>query len=216
MLHTMLVLSTNKGPILQVENQKPAKKLPRLRELEYSPNSNPLVEPREIAIKKRYVRTGRREELVNPKTGEISQAVVHQQVMEKDDAEFVKVFAAGIKAMYDLNRTAARVFQLVLEKYEQEPMAGGYADSLYLVWFDGGLSGQAIGMSEATFNRGLRELVDKGFLYPRLPGVYWTNPNLFFKGDRVAFVHEYRRKKASRQDELERIGQQRLPEMDQD
>ena len=117
--------------------------------------------------------------------------------------------------MYDLNRTAARVFHLVLEKYEQEPMTGGYADSLYLVWFDGGLSGQAIGMSEATFNRGLRGLVEKGFLYPRLPGVYWTNPNLFFKGDRVAFIHEYKRKSSgkTRLDELEARGQQRLPEL---
>lgn len=143
-------------------------------------------------------------------TGEVSRVVSHHQVMEKDDAEFVKVFSAGIKAMYDLNRTAARVFQLVLERYEQEPMTGGYADSLYLVWFDGGLSGQSIGMSEATFNRGLRELVDKGFLYPRLPGVYWTNPNLFFKGDRVAFIHEYRRHKPSAKDSLEARGQQRL------
>lgn len=65
-------------------------------------------------------------------------------------------------------------------------------------------------MSEATFNRGLRELVDKGFLYPRLPGVYWTNPNLFFKGDRVAFIHEYRRHKPSAKDSLEARGQQRL------
>lgn len=198
---------------MQVKDQKTARKLTRLRELEYSPNSNPLVEPREIAIKKRFVRTGKVEELMNTSTGEVSRVVSHQQVMEKDDAEFVKVFAAGIKAMYDLSRTASRVFHLVLEKYEQEPMTGGYADSLYLVWFDGGLSGQAIGMSEATFNRGLRELVEKGFLYPRLPGVYWTNPNLFFKGDRVAFVHEYRRKRSTKpaaQQELEARGQQRL------
>ena len=209
----MFVRQSNMELILQVKDQKTTRKLPRLRELEYSPNSNPLVETREIAIKKRYVRTGRAEELMNTETGEVSRVVAHHQVMEKDDAEFVKVFAAGIKAMYDLNRTAARVFQLVLEKYEQEPMAGGYADSLYLVWFDGGLSGQAIGMSEATFNRGLRELVEKGFLYPRLPGVYWTNPNLFFKGDRVAFIHEYRRKrqgKPTRQETLEAAGQQRL------
>ena len=209
----MPVRQSNTELILQVKDQKPVKKLTRLRELEYSPNSNPLVEPREIAIKKRFVRTGKSEELLNTQTGEVSRVVSHHQVMEKDDAEFVKVFAAGIKAMYDLNRTAARVFHLVLEKYEQEPMTGGYADSLYLVWFDGGLSGQAIGMSEATFNRGLRELVEKGFLYPRLPGVYWTNPNLFFKGDRVAFVHEYRRKRSAKpteQDELEARGQGRL------
>jgi len=195
---------------LQVKESRAPRKLLKLRELDYSPNSNPLVEPREIRVKKRYVRTGRTEELLNVDTGEVSRVVAHHQVMEKDDAEFVKVFAAGIKAMYDLNRTAARVFQLVLERYEKEPMVGGYADTIYLVWFDGGLSGQAIGMSEATFNRGLRELVEKGFLYPRLPGVYWTNPNLFFKGDRVAFIHEYRRKVPTRQDELEAAGQQRL------
>ncbi len=195
---------------MQVKESRAPRKLLKLRELDYSPNSNPLVEPREIRVKKRYVRTGRTEELLNVDTGEVSRVVAHHQVMEKDDAEFVKVFAAGIKAMYDLNRTAARVFQLVLERYEKEPMVGGYADTIYLVWFDGGLSGQAIGMSEATFNRGLRELVEKGFLYPRLPGVYWTNPNLFFKGDRVAFIHEYRRKVPTRQDELEAAGQQRL------
>ena len=209
----MSLLPSNLELILQVKTQKQPRRLPKLRELEYSPNSNPLVETRQIAIKKRYVRTGKTEELLNTETGEISRVVAHHQVIEKDDAEFVKVFSAGIKAMYDLNRTAARVFQLVLERYEQEPMAGGYADSLYLMWFDGGLSGQAIGMSEATFNRGLRELVEKGFLYPRMPGVYWTNPNLFFKGDRVAFIHEYRRKrtaKPSSQEQLEAAGQQRL------
>lgn len=195
---------------MQVKESRASRKLLKLRELDYSPSSNPLVEPREIRVKKRYVRTGRAEELLNVDTGKVSRVVAHHQVMEKDDAEFVKVFAAGIKAMYDLNRTAARVFQLVLERYEKEPMVGGYADTIYLVWFDGGLSGQAIGMSEATFNRGLRELVEKGFLYPRLPGVYWTNPNLFFKGDRVAFIHEYRRRKPTEQDELEARGQQRL------
>lgn len=215
MIHTVVQDGPKKGLILQVKTQKTPRKLPRLRELEYSPNSNPLVEPREIVIKKRFVRTGKSEELLNPQTGEISRVVSHHQVMEKDDAEFVKVFAAGIRAMYDLNQTEARVFQLVLERYELEPMTGGYADSLYLVWFDGGLSGQAIGMSEATFNRGLRGLVEKGFLYPRLPGVYWTNPNLFFKGDRVAFIHEYKRKSSgkTRLDELEARGQQRLPEL---
>ncbi len=202
---------------MQVKQKKETRNLPKLRQLEYSPATNPLIEPREIRVKKRFVRTGRKEELVSLQTGEIQQAVSHHQVVEKDDAEFVKVFSAGIKAMYDLNRTAARVFQLVLEKYEREPMTGGYADSLYLMWFDGGLSGAEVNMSEATFNRGLRELVDKGFLYPRMPGVYWTNPNLFFKGDRVAFIHEYHRKSRvsedqERREKLEAKGQTRLTE----
>lgn len=172
------------------------KKLPKLRDLQYSPNVNPLMEPREIKVKKRWVKSGRTEDLVNPATGEIAGVAAIHQVEERDDAEFVKVFAAGIKAIYELSRTAGRVFQVVLDQYQREPMSKGFADTLYLAWFDGGLSGQDVGMSESTFNRGMRELVDKGFIYPRMPGVYWVNPSMFFKGDRVLFIKEYRRRKS--------------------
>jgi len=34
----------------------------------------------------------------------------------------------------------------------------------------------------------------KGFLAPRSPNLFWVNPSLFFKGDRVMFIKEYRRK----------------------
>jgi DNA-binding transcriptional regulator YhcF (GntR family) len=179
---------------MQVDTKK---QLPKLRQLAYSPEVNPLAEPQKITTKRRYVKSGRGADLVNPATGEIHAVASIHQVEERDDAEFVKVFAAGIKAAYELGKTAGRVFQVVLEQYEREPMSKGFADSVYLAWFDGGLSGQSIGMSEATFNRGMRELVDKGFIYPRSPSLYWTNPNLFFKGDRVMFIKEYRRRKAS-------------------
>lgn len=184
---------------LQVEQKK---KLPRLRALSYSPDVNPLVEPQQIQVKRRWVKSGRSEELVNPATGEISGVAAIHQVEERDDAEFVKVFAAGVKAIYDLTKTASRVFQVVLETYQSEPMSKGFADSIYLAWFDGGLSGQSIGMSEATFNRGMRELVDKGFIYPRSPSLFWVNPSMFFKGDRVLFIKEYRRKRGSSADEV--------------
>lgn len=179
---------------MQVEKKRV---LPKLRQLAYSPEVNPLAEPQQITTKRRYVKSGRGADLVNPATGEIHAVATIHQVEEKDDAEFVKVFASGIKAAYELGKTAGRTFQVVLEQYEREPMSKGFADSVYLAWFDGGLSGQSIGMSEATFNRGMRELVDKGFIYPRSPSLYWVNPNLFFKGDRVLFVKEYRRRKVS-------------------
>jgi hypothetical protein len=176
------------------------------------------MEPREVQVKKRWVKTGRAEQLVNMATGEVTGVSAHHQVEERDDAEFVKVFAAGIRGIYDLSRTASRVFQVVLDQYQKEPMSKGFADTLYLAWFDGGLSGQAVGMSESTFNRGMRELVDKGFLYPRSPSVYWVNPAMFFKGDRVLFVKEYRRRRASADEaaraELEARGQLRIDQAD--
>lgn len=193
---------------------KEKKALPKLRSMSYSPDVNPLMEPSQVQVKKRWVKSGKTEQLVNLTTGEISGVTAHHQVEERDDAEFVKVFAAGVKAIYDLTKTASRVFQVVLDQYQREPMRNGFADSLYLAWFDGGLDGQSVGMSESTFNRGLRELVDKGFVYPRSPSVFWVNPSMFFKGDRVLFIKEYRRRvtKAdqAQRDELEAKGQLRL------
>ena len=169
---------------MQVESRK----LPKLRQLSYSPDVNPLAESYQITSKRRYLRLVRGADLIDPATDEVHAVSVIQQVEEKDDAEFVEVFSAGIKAVYELTKTAARTFQVVLDNYEQEPMSMGFVDSVYLAWFDGCLSGQTIGMSEATFNRGMRELVDKGFIYPRSPSLYRVNPNLFFKGDRVMFI----------------------------
>lgn len=184
-----------------------------LRKLDYSPSLNPLVEPQEIKTKRRLVKSGKSEQLVNPATGEIAGVAAIHQIEERDDTEFVKVFAAGVSAAYDLSRTAQRVFSIVLDQYQRTPMSGGYADSINLFWFDAGIEGRDVGMSEKTFQRGLKELLEKSFLAPRQPNVFWVNPSLFFKGDRVIFVKEYRRRKSSdetKQSALEKGGQQRL------
>ena len=166
-----------------------------LRTLEYSPNENPLAVISEVPMKKKRVRSGlAHKTLIDAETNELVAASVVHQIEEKDSDEFVKVFAAGIAATYELTRTGQRVFQAILQEYEQTPMSRGFADSIYLAWFDGGLSGRNIGMSEYTFKRGLRELLEKGFIAPQAPNVFWVNPALFFKGDRVLLVREYRRK----------------------
>ena len=184
-------------------------KLLRIRDLKLSPYTNPLIEPQTIETKRRVVRSARGGDLVDPLTGEVSAVAMIHAVEEKDDAEFVKVFAAGVKAAYGLTRTAGRVFQAVLSEYQRTPMKGGFADAVDLFWFGGGLCGRDIEMSEATFNRGLRELLTQQFLYPRSPSSYWVNPALFFKGNRVAFIREYRRRSAG-QDDAEDTAQQRL------
>ena len=170
---------------------KPKTALDRLL---YSPTINPLMEPQTIQTTRRLVRTGRSQNLLDPATGElIAKSAIHT-IEEKDDENFVKVFAAGIAASYDLTKTAQRVFQVVLDQYQRTPMSGGYADAVNLFWFGDGIEGRDVGMSEFTFKRGLRELLDKSFLYPKDSASFWTNPALFFKGNRVVFIKEYRRK----------------------
>ena len=175
-----------------------------------SPLINPLVEPQQLKTRRRLVRSGRSEDLVNQATGEISGVAAIHQIEERDDAEFVKVFAAGVAATYDLTKTAQRVFQGVLDQYQRTPMSRGYADSVELFWFGSGINGRDAGMSERTWMRGLKELLEKRFLYPKTTSTYWTNPALFFKGDRVLFIKEYRRRKPTEQETLEAAGQQRL------
>lgn len=170
-----------------------------LRYLDYSPNENPLLQVGSIPVRKKRVGSRVGKSLIDAETGEIMGAAVIHQVEEKDLEEFVKVFAAGVAATYSLTRTGQRVFQAILKVYEDTPMVKGYADSIYLAWFDDGLCGHSLDMSEASFRRGLRELLAKDFLSPKLPNQYWVNPALFFKGDRVLFVKEYRRKAEKKQ-----------------
>lgn len=175
-----------------------------------SPLVNPLMEPQQITTKRRYVRSGKSEDLINAATGEVHGVATIHQVEERDDAEFVKVFAAGVAASYELTKTAQRVFQVVLDQYQRTPMSRGFADHVNLFWFDGGIDGRAVDMSERTFMRGLKELLEKRFIASKDGTAFWTNPALFFKGDRVMFIKEYRRRKVTQADQLEARGQMRI------
>ena len=169
-----------------------------------SPYENPLVAPTTVKTHRRKTRAAVSERsLVDPETGAVEAVSMIHTVEERDNEQFVKVFADGVKAAFGLTKTAGRVFQAVLDAYQKEAMTGGYADSVSLYWFGEGLNGESIGMSEKTFNRGLKELLEKSFLHPKVPNVYWVNPALFFKGDRVAFVREYRRAQTSRRQQLD-------------
>ena len=72
-------------------------------------------------------------------------------------------------------------------------------------------------MSQATFYRGLNELIEGDFLASTLrTGRYFINPDFVFNGNRLAFIKEFRLKATNtakdqrEREELERQGQQRL------
>jgi hypothetical protein len=176
------------------------KTIKQLKE-DYSRHSNPLVAPHEIRTKKRRVRVGGTD-TVDHETGEVLTRTAILSIEEKDDEHFVKVFAEGVAASFQLGAAGKRVFQAVLAEYGRLPLSGGFVDAINLPWFGDGLCGNSIGMSKRTFNRGFKELLEKRFLSPKSPDTYWVNPNLFFKGDRVQFIREFRR---VRTDEIKKI-----------
>lgn len=183
-----------------------------LKKLPFSPTRNPLIDGFSLKTRNKRVSAGGVQSVIDSH-GEVRTAVIVEE-QEVDETQFVKVFTAGIRAAFGLSLTGSRVFQAMLDVYQTQPMSGGFADSIYLHFFDGGLDGRKLDMSDRTYRRGLVELLENGFLYPRGENLFWVNPTMFFRGNVATFVKTYR-KRASSADEAERValeakGQQRL------
>lgn len=184
---------------------------PSLKSLVYSRDHNPLLEPGAIQVRRGH---NRQAPPAIQSDGEL--AVIHE-IIEKDDAEFVKIFAEGVQAAHGLSKTAFRVFMMILTQYQRAPMPSGYVDSVY-VDFDGmSANDNPDKISARTFTDGLKELMAKKFLAPKSPGFFWINVTLFFKGNRVQYIREYVRKHPvtlaadqARRDELAKQGRRRL------
>lgn len=127
--------------------------------------------------------------VVNTATGEAlgDMAVMGiRKVVDKE--EFVKFFGAGIEEVFDLAKPAKDLFRVILKAYLDAKMQ---PDQLYIN-FDVMVTDYKYERSRPTFNNGLNELCIKGFLAPveRRENLYWINPNLFYKGDRIRLVRE--------------------------
>jgi hypothetical protein len=132
------------------------------------------------------------------------------QYEEVDKTKFVKLYVSGVRAFRELSKAGATVFEIL---YTEVQKAIG-RDRVYLSF--AGISSDEFNLSQATFTRGMRELIDKKFVAPTASvGWYWVNPDYMWNGDRLAYVKEYRLKRdessdAKYRDQLEARGQERL------
>ncbi|MBI5765468.1 MAG: replication/maintenance protein RepL [Planctomycetes bacterium] len=115
---------------------------------------------------------------------------------EVDSSRFVKMFLDGIKQAADLSKTGLQVFELVYHEMRANPGSDEIKLNQYVA--------KDHGISDRTYQRGVRELLEKEFLY-RSPsdGVFFVNIRFMFNGDRLAFVRTYHLKGAGRQQELQ-------------
>lgn len=153
-----------------------------------------------------------RHRLINEETGEASgdMAVVGvQKIVDKE--EFVKFFGAGIIEVFDLRKPGKDLFKVILHAYLD---AKNQPDQIYINYqvlnedYD-------YSKSRPTFSNGMAELLQKGFLAPVAgrENLYWVNPHLFYKGDRIRIVKEYVREGTPAAESL-RAEQARLEQQD--
>lgn len=124
-------------------------------------------------------------------TGEAVGVHEFRKTKQVDEQHFVKIFKECLADIYNLNKTSAQVFSIVLAEYEKTPLKSGYADTVELFIKANTLNGEPMKISTRTWTRGLKELVEKRFIWPRGNDTYWINPAMFFKGDRIRAVKEY-------------------------
>jgi hypothetical protein len=156
---------------------------------------NPFWSPTEVKVGTRKV-TISGGFMTKAETGEsIHHAGIHR-VEHVDETQFVKLFTQNLKLFFNLSAPSQKVLQVLLKELQKTPNA----DGIFLPWFsveDFGLEND-VKISRSTYFRGLKEMLSKGFIAEsENQNFYWINPNLFFNGDRMLFITEYRKNKKS-------------------
>lgn len=108
------------------------------------------------------------------------------QFEEVDKERFVKLFLSGLKQAAGLSKAGLAVFEVVYQQIRENPNSDQVQLSFYRA------SQQIRELNDRTYQRGLRELLDKEFLF-RSPedGTFFVNIRYMFNGDRLAFVKAY-------------------------
>jgi hypothetical protein len=125
--------------------------------------------------------------VVNDGTNEVvASAAGFWQAQEVDGTKFVKLYINGVRAFRDLTSAGTRVFELLYLEVRKNIGKD-------VVWLSFGEVDQTVTpMGKATFMRGMRELIEKGFLAESTTqSKYFLNPDYLWNGDRLAFVKEY-------------------------
>ncbi len=155
--------------------------------------------------------------------GEIVAPAGFHEIVEVDKSQFVKLYVNGVKAIQGLTSPGTRVFELVFMQVQEKPGK----DTVYITF--PAINQEITPISRATFDRGMRELLEKKFLaMTRTPGIYYINIDYVFNGNRLAFIKEFRIKGTSQvqnprvlseeeahRQKLEENGQTRIPGTDE-
>lgn len=157
---------------------------------------NPFWEPYEVKVGKKFIRVAGGFH-VSEETGESIQHSGIHIVEEKDEDEFIKLFTRNLKIFFDLKPTSLKVLQVLLYTIQQNPGT----DSIHLHWFEVEEYSRLndLKISRTAFHSALKEMISKGFIAEaEIPNKYWINPHLFFNGDRMIFIREYRKNNKSK------------------
>lgn len=157
---------------------------------------NPSVPRKGEIVKSRRTQLGNEERglVMNESSGQIfgSGTAVAYEWEEVDKERFVKLFLDGLRQASGLSKAGLAIFEIIYNSMRESPGQ----DTVRLSFLTSDLK-------KTTYYSGLKELLDREFLY-RTPydGTFFVNIRYMFNGDRLAFVKAYQMKGASTRKEL--------------
>ena len=161
---------------IKIKEAKEYKENPFLRKLNV-----PLIPKANMYIKKD-------EAVVNLEDGELKNDVLLAGKRKYVDGEdFVKIFVKEMQAIFDLNKNSQKVFTYMLSKIQYDDrLIFNIEECLEKTDYK----------SKGPIFKALAELLQKEFIAKtQNQFVYWINPKLFYKGDRLVVIREYRKAK---------------------
>jgi hypothetical protein len=155
--------------------------------------SNPTIPAAGAISKTRRAQIGdeKRGVVIDQSNGEIlghGGAMIYE-FEEVDKERFVKLYLAGLKSAVGMSKAGMEVFQAVYDQMRENKQRDFVL-----------LSAHDAKMNDRTFQRGLRELIERKFLYRgTIQGMFWINIQYMFNGNRLAFVKAYQIKGSGQQ-----------------
>lgn len=139
-------------------------------------------------------------------TGEVSEVAAITRVKTVDEEKFVKIFTDELRHFFSLKPSTQKVLQVVLvELQKRKDKDIVYLDYKHAIEYFTTAEDTKPIMSRPTFHNCIKEMIDKEFIAESTyQNQYYINPKLFFNGNRLRLVKEYRvAKSCEEQQELQ-------------
>ena len=111
-------------------------------------------------------------------------AVIWKNKEIKDKKKFIKLYHNGIKEFFGLGRAEMDLIRYIMHRVRKDQDKVAFTYKL--------IKEETDIVTDRTVAKSLAGLISKGIIArAETDGVYYINPNIFFNGDRVAFVKSY-------------------------
>lgn len=125
------------------------------------------------------------QDVMNYDTGELEKqkVLILGEQKKVDKQEFVKVYYGSICKMFELTKTAGKIYQYIVENITI------HKDKICM---NTGEVASVLGLSKSSVYKGITNLIDTKFIAKaERDGCYFINPAIAFKGERFTIVSQY-------------------------